>query len=256
MKARIKTTRWLLISLLFGLLAAAGMILTHHSGVRFVTTASQPVSPKHIVMQKLHAALLAATGGKLTLATPVGTSPHHGLIDRRNSGDPQSQVTDHSDASSNVATTSGAGPQIAPVSNSGNGTPAGNAPATSASSPTAQGDPGLYASNGYIPEECGLPAGCGGGGNASSVTHPPSLTVGNVPVAHNSQDSTPPNDGPSDPGQGSDPPGSGPNSPVAAAPELDPATLGGAITLLLGSLAVLRGRRVRVARAPRFRETR
>ena len=41
-----------------------------------------------------------------------------------------------------------------------------------------------------------------------------------------------------------------------AAPQLDPATLAGASSLLLSPLAVLRGRRVRVARATRSRVTR
>ena len=50
-------------------------------------------------------------------------------------------------------------------------------------------------------------------------------------------------------GQGSDPPSPGSDpATVASAPELDPATLGAAVTLLLGSLAVLRSRRARAAR--------
>ena len=251
MKARNRKSRWLLISLVFGLLAAAGVILTHRSSVRFVTTASQPV--KHTVVQQLHAALLAATGGKQTLTVPVDASSQHESVDDTSSGDPQTQATGQSDTSSNAATTPGPGSQTAPVGGSGNGTPASN---PSASSPTPQDGAAQYASNGYIPEECGLPAGCGGVSNTNYVTHPPSLTVGNVPVAHNSQGSTPPNDGPSDPGQGSDPPGPAADTSVTAAPELDPATLAAAVTLLLGSLAVLSGRRVRVSRTSRPRLTR
>ena len=160
--------------------------------------------------------------------------------------------TGHSDTSSNAATTPGPGSQTAPVGGSGNGTPASN---PSGSSPTPQDGAAQYASNGYIPEECGLPAGCGGVSNTNYVTHPPSLTVGNVPVAHNSQGSTPPNDGPTPPGR-IRPPGPAADTSVTAAPELDPETLAAAVTLLLGSLAVLSGRRVRVSRTSRPRLTR
>jgi hypothetical protein len=88
-----------------------------------------------------------------------------------------------------------------------------------------------------------------------------------VPSLHNSQgsnssddsgsqgtDGTPQgNDGTpqsNDTGQVADPPGQKSDvliskPPVASAPELDPATLAAAVTLLLGSLAVLRGRRAR-----------
>ena len=253
MKARNNKSRWLLISLLFGLLAAAGLILTHHAHVRFVTTASQPVPAKRVIAQ-LHAALLAATGRGRTLTAPVGTPRGHEPVDSAASNDPQPLVTGHSDSPSNATTLPGVGSQTVPVGGTSDGTPQSHQPATSAAGPTAPQD-GQYAYNGYIPLDCGLPAGCGGV-NTAYVTRQPSLTAGTVPVAHNSQGSTPGSDGPSDPGPGSDPPGPGPNPSVAAAPELDPATLAGAITLLLGALAVLRGRRVRVSRGPRSRVTR
>jgi hypothetical protein len=241
MKARNKKTRWLLINLLFGLLAAAGLILTHHSGVRYVTTVSQPVPSKHAIVQQRHAALPAATGGRQTLTAPVGTPPVHELVDGA-----------YSDA-----TTPATGTGAAPVGGTSAGTQQQtNSPSSAATSPAPQNGAGEVAYNGYIPLDCGLPAGCGVRGNTGYVTRQPSLTGGTVHVAHNSQGSSAPNDGPNDPGQGSDPPGSGSNPSVAAAPELDPATLAGAVTLLLGALAVLRGRRVRVARATRSRDTR
>jgi hypothetical protein len=249
MKARTKKTRWLLISLLFGLLAAAGLILTHHSHVRYVTTVSQPVPLKHSIVQQLHAALLAVTGRKQTLAAPAGTPPGHELVAGTYSDGAQPQTTGHFNASPNAATT----PAVGGTSTETQQT---NRPPSAATSPAPQNGAGEVAYNGYIPFDCGLPAGCGVGGNTGYVTRQPSLTGGTVPIAHNSQGPTTPNDGPNGPGQGSDPPGPGPNPSVAAAPELDPATLAAAVTLLLGSLAVLRGRRVRVASASRFRKTR
>lgn len=257
MKARNKQTRWLLVGLLFGLLAATGLmtglILTHHSGVRFVTAASQPVSPKHAIAQRLHA-LVAAIGGKRTLSYGAVAPSAHEIAHGAYSNDPQPRTNSHSDSSSNdVTAMTGAGPQSAPVGGTGDAPQRTNAPAISSTDPTPSED-GRYVYSGYVPLECGLPAGCGvvSGGH---VSHPPSLGVGTVPVARNSQGSNPPDGGPNDPGQGSDPQNPAPNPSVTAAPELDPATLAGAITLLLGSLAVLRGRRVRLSRA-RSRVTR
>lgn len=257
MKARNKKTRWLLLSLLFGLLAAAGLILTHHSGVRYGTTVSQPAPSKHAIVPQLHAALLAATGGRQTLTAPVGTLPVHELVDGAYSDGAQPQTTGHSNSSSNDATTPATGTGAAPVGGTSAGTQQQtNSPSGAATTPAPQDGAGQVAYNGYIPLDCGLPAGCGVGGNAGYVARQPSLTAGAVPFAHNSQGSNTPNDGPNDPGQGSDPPGPGPNPSVAAAPELDPATLAGAVTLLLGALAVLRGRRVRVSRVSRPRLSR
>lgn len=244
MKARHNKTRWFLLSLLFGLLAATGLILTHRGSVRFVTTATQPVPLKHATMQRLHAALLAAIGGKQTVMAPVVAPPAHEIVRRAYSNDPQPRASAHSEPSSN-ATAMGGGPQSAPVGGADDPAPQTNQPALSSADPPAPQD-GRYAYSGYIPLECGLPAGCGVV-SAGHVSHPPSLGVGTVPVARNSQGSNPPDDGPN-PQTGSDPQSPGPGPSVTAAPELDPATLAGAITLLLGSLAVLRGRRVRVAR--------
>lgn len=254
MKARNRKTRWLLVSLLFGFLAAMGMILTHHSRVGFVTTASQPVPPKQAMIQRLHAALVAAIGGKQTLLSPAIGPPAHELAHSAYSNDPQPDTSGHSDSSSNATAMTGASPQGMPVGGTDDGPQQTNPSATSSTDPTAPED-GRYVYSGYVPLECGLPAGCGvvSTGHAS---HPPSTTVGTVPVAHDSQGANPPEGGPNDPGQSSNPPGPGSDSSVAAAPELDPATLAGAITLLLGSLAVLRGRRVRLSRAPRSRVTR
>lgn len=259
MKARHKKTRWSLISLLFGLLAATGlmtgMILTHHRGVAFVTTATQPVSPGHAVMQRLHAALVAATEGKQTLTHDVVAPLAHELAHATSSNDPQSYPGGHTGASSNNATAmAGAQPQSVPVGGTGDGTQQSNPRASSGAGPTTPQE-GQYAYNGFIPLDCGLPAGCGVV-NTGYVTHPPSSGVDTAPIARNSQGSNPPDDGPNDPGQGSNPQDPGPNPSVTAAPELDPGTLAGAITLLLGSLAVLRGRRVRLSRAAPGRVTR
>lgn len=249
MKARNKKTRWALICLLFGLLAATGLILTRHGDVRFVTAAGQPVAPKHNLMAQPHAPLVAATGGTRTLEALVGTPAGHEAADGTYSNNPQAHVTGHVDSSSAATTAPGAGPENAVGGASGDN----GHPAMSAAGPTRPQD-GRYAYNGYVPLDCGLPAGCGEV-DTGHVTHQPSLTVGTVPVAHNSQGSISPGEGPNDPGQGSDPP-PGPDTSVAAAPELDPATLAGAITLLLGALAILRGRRVPVARGRLPRVTR
>jgi hypothetical protein len=55
-------------------------------------------------------------------------------------------------------------------------------------------------------------------------------------------DSPPANDSGQNP-LGSTPPNQQSDPPPASAPELDAATLAGAVTLLLGALAILRGRR-------------
>lgn len=238
MKARTRKTRWLLLTLLFGLLAAAGFTLTRHGEIRFVTTGNQAVPAKRTVTQQPHA-LLASTGGKQMLTPAVGTPVGHQLVDGAYSDDPQPHATGRSDVSSNADTAPGARPQTQPtppVGGSRDGTQQSNAPATSATtSPTPRDGMSTFSDNGYVPMDCGLPAGCGVVSNAGYVTRQPSLAGGTVPVARNSQ--------------GTSPPGPGSNPSPAAAPELDPATLAGAVTLLLGALAVLRGRRrVRVSR--------
>jgi len=254
MKARTRKTRWLLLTLLFGLLAAAGFTLTRHGEIRFVTTVNQAVPAKRTVTQQAHA-LLASTGGKQMVMPAVGTPVGHELVDGAYSDDPQPHASGRSDVSSNADTAPGAGTQTQatpPVGGSSESTQQSNAPATSpTTSPTPRDGTGTLAYNGYVPLDCGLPAGCGGGSHAGYVIRQPSLAGGTMPVARDSQGTGPPNDGSQtgDPGQGSDPPGPGSNPPPAAAPELDPTTLAGAVTLLLGALAVLRGRRrVRVSR--------
>ncbi|HEX5462221.1 MAG TPA: hypothetical protein VFX20_19805 [Steroidobacteraceae bacterium] len=254
MKARTKKTRWLLLTLLFGLLAATGFALTRHGEVRFVTTADQAVPPKRAVMQPLHAPL-ASAGGKQMMTPAVGTPAGHELVDHAYSDHPQPDAAGHSDVASNADTASGVGQGTRaspPVLASSDGTQPGNPVATPATtSPTPREGAGSFAYDGYVPLDCGLPAGCGVGSNAGYVARRPSLAGGTMPVARDSQGTSPPNDGSQtdDPGPGSDPPGPGSNPSPAAAPELDPATLAGAVTLLLGALAVLRGRRpARVSR--------
>jgi hypothetical protein len=178
--------------------------------------------------------------------------PDHELADGAYTDDPQPSVTGRSDSSSNVATTAGAASATLPVGGSSDGTQQSNAPASASTRPMPQSGVGWYAYNsGYVPLGCELPAGCGVSSRTGYVSHQPSLTGGTVPLAHNSQGASPPDDG--SPTNDDDTPpqtggGPGSNPSVAAAPELDPATLGGAVTLLLGSLAVLRGRRARATR--------
>jgi hypothetical protein len=249
MKARTKKTRWLLLTLFFGLLAAAGFTLTRHRGVRFVSTAS-PVMPVKHTVQQTHTALFASSG-KQTAAAPAATPLAHELADGTYPDDLQSRVTGRSNSSSNVATTGDAPPATLPVGASSDGTQQSNAPASASSHPTPQNGAGWYAYNGYAPLGCELPAGCGVSSRTGYVSHQPSLTGGTVPLAHNSQGANPPNDGSPTNDDNTPPqtgPGPGSNLSVAAAPELDPTTLGGAVTLLLGSLAVLRGRRARATR--------
>ncbi|HVS76538.1 MAG TPA: hypothetical protein VHE11_06355 [Steroidobacteraceae bacterium] len=134
--------------------------------------------------------------------------------------------------------------------------PQSGQPSSSGASPPRQGA-GDFAYDGYAPLDCELPAGCGASGAEVNMIRTPSGTSGETPSAHNTgssqqtggsgtqsnpdptSDNTPPGNGSDDPPQHSDP-------PVASAPELDPATLAGAATLLLGALAIVSGRRRRV----------
>ena len=235
MKARTKTTRWLLLASLFGLLAAAGLTITRYYAEPTFAKANDTARPPHTVLQQLHAALRAAVGATPLFTAPAhrhwagyGTysnTPAHGVIDRAGGT-----------GSSNQTVASAGDPVVGTQ-------PRSHRPVASNTSPAPQPGAGDYAYNGYPTLDCGLPAGCGAAAGGTYVIRQISGTA-TMPSVHNSG-ATSDNDGSNPPGDNpaSDPPGQGAQPPVASAPELDPATLAGAVTLLLGALAVLRGRR-------------
>lgn len=251
MKARTKKTRWLLIALLFGLLVAAGLTFTGRHARTFVAASVAP-APAHVVLPQPHAVLLASTSGKHTLWGPARALSDDGATAQTYSNSQQPPQS-HSGAPSNTSTATSAGwSSTADVAAgaSSNGAPPSNRPATASTGQQPQPGAGELAYSGYVPLDCELPAGCGAQSTAI-VSRQPSGTSGGMPGAHDS--GSVPGDGsgnnsPPSNNQNSDPP-SNTDPRVASAPELDPATLAGAVTLLLGSLMVLRSRRrVRVTR--------
>ncbi|MHB8812634.1 MAG: hypothetical protein ACYDAE_05160 [Steroidobacteraceae bacterium] len=250
MKARTKQKRWLLIALLFGLLTAAGLTLTHHRRIPMITEGKY-TAPTHSVLGQPPTAFVASMAGD-------DTTPARGGNAYSNSW--KAAFADHSSESSNetpapntshAAVYGGSNHAPGDLGGASNATqPRRNPPATSAGDRLPQNGAGELVYNAYVPLGCELPAGCGGvSGSGGSVSRQPSGTSGGTPFLRDSGSDTP---GASNPPPGntrnSDPPGSGPQNPPAAAPELDPAMLAGAVTLLLGSLAVLLGRRVRATR--------
>jgi hypothetical protein len=250
MKARTRKTRWLLIALLFGLLTAAGLTLLHRRYIPMITAANY-AAPTHSVLGQARTAAVASTAGDDTTWAPAAQAY---------SNSRKAAFTDHSGESSNTTTASNTaiaavngGSDHVPgvVGGSSNATRSqSKSPPKSASDHLPQNGAGEFVYNVYAPLDCELPAGCGGvSGSGGSVSRQPAGTSGGAPFLRNSGSDTPGGSNPP-PGntQNSDPPGSGPQKPPAAAPELDPATLAGAVTLLLGSLAVLLSRRVRATR--------
>lgn len=259
MKARTRKTPWLLITSLVGFLAAAGatFVLHQHPG-RLLVSASgivpddTPLLPADTaapaIADEQTAEIPADARGDHYVA--AGTSSNNTQVNAADdsatppssSGGPDSTGTNRP-----VDTTVGSSVETQPQTNS-------SSSSDTITPPKAMGT-GDYANGGYVPFDCGVPAGCGGAGSGviqSSATSggPPSVrnSQGSGPQTDNSDpptDNSDPTDQGSNPGQKSDPtnPGSGPS--VAAAPELDPATLAGALTLLLGSLAIVRSRQVR-----------
>lgn len=258
MKARSKRTRWLLIALLFGFLAVAGLALVHHHGSRLIAATTDATAPAPVMLQQPHAAFRVSDGAWQPLRVPSPGDDDAPVV-ATHSNTQQLSATGHFDAPANTSSAAPVGSPVASsVGASRNVTPVqGNRPATSTGSQQPQDPANGYAYDSYAPLGCELPAGCGIPGG-TNVIRQGSVTSGGIAVVHDSQDSTPDNqsspptnDNPpggnndqGTPGQ-PDPPGT---STVASAPELDPATLAGALTLLLGSLAVLRSRRVRVTR--------
>ena len=258
MKARTQKTRWLLLALSLGILTTAGLLLTRHHGDRIIAKASAVPAPMRTALRQAHAALLAAIGDHRPLWTPTGAYRDEAPAGEYSNNE---QPVDSS-RSGPIVRTGWSNNATAPI---GGAAPKSGHPANS---PTGQPPTGWgeFAYNGYVPQDCELPAGCSNSGGTELVSRQPTGTSGGVPSPHDSQGSgngsggsqtdngtnPPPSD--TDSGQGSGPPGqsdpppSQGSQPVASAPELDPATLGAAITLLLGSLAVLRSRRVRATR--------
>lgn len=271
MKAGTKKTRWLLVGLLFGVVAAAGFTLVHHHGSRTIAKANDAAAPKHTVRQQTHAALLAASGGRHSFRAPAAVHPE--LLDTSYSDASQPAVNGHPDApwhtaNSTAWTYPAAHPAAHPVGRSSTTPAPSNRPATSGNQlPQVLADGVAY---NYAPLDCELPAGCGATAGASSLTRQPAGTSGGGSFVHNSQagsstnnSSTP--DTTNDTGdtgstgnkgnignttKTSDPtdPSNPGSNQVAAAPELDPGTLAAAVTLLFGGLAILRSRRFRATR--------
>lgn len=273
MKARTRKTRWLLITLLLGFLAAAGVtfVLHQHPG-RLLVSANGIVPADDTSVQQTEATAPAAFGDELPARAPVSALPR---------GDHYIAGTYSNSAARGAGSgmADDAGPLSIPygdVASEGTNEPtdttvgpgSGTQPKTHGSASSSDTIPpagsGEYAYGGAGGFGCGLP-GCGGGNSERIHT---SGSSGGTPSSHDSQGSDPQNDNPhpppsnstqttdnsnpNDPGSGNpgtDSPGqSDPSSPgsghsVAAAPELDPATLAGALTLLLGALAIVRSRR-------------
>ena len=232
MKARTKKTRWLLITLLFGLLAAAGLTLTLRHGAWNFAKANGGAAPPHPAVQQPHTALLAATGAKHVFTAPAGAG-RRWVVYSPYSNSQAPVAPGHSDSQPNTASSAGAAwSGHSSTSESIGGTqPQVNHPVTSNTGHLPPNGASELAYNDYAPLDCELPAGCGAtAGGTEYVSRQPSGTSGTVPSLRNSND-------------GASPPPSDPQPKIIPAPELDPATLAVAATLLLGSLAVLRRRR-------------
>jgi len=273
MKARTRKTRWLLITLLVGFLAAAGVtFLLHQHPDRLLVSAGGIVPADDTSLQQTDTTAPAAIGDDQSAQTPTPADARGDhFIAGTYSNSTQTGAAEDSNSPSTSAggAASGAANQPADTAGSSGGTqqqthgPSSSGDATPPQQATGGGE---LANNGYMPFDCGMPAGCGGAG---SGIIPTSGSSGGTPSLHNSQgsgpqtdnpdpqtdnsgqptDSSNPNDpGTGNPGQKSDPSDPGSSPPVAAAPELDPATLAGALTLLLGSLAIVRSRRIRITR--------
>ena len=271
MKARTRKTRWLLITLLFGFLAVAGgltLVLHRHPGNLLVNENGTLPSIGSPDDQSQTTAPISIADPQ-TLQAAAGVHPDGDVADDGHSNINQSDVTGYSGTQSigfgGGSGTAGANyPAGTMVGSRGGAQAPVNHPSTSNPTQPADTGGGEFANSGTLPFGCGLPAGCGGGGAA--VIRQTSGTSGGTPSLHDSPGSSQQTDG-SDPQPGNssqqtgnpDPTGSdgnqqsAPSSPgsggsVAAAPELDSATLAGAITLLFGALAIVRGRRVRATR--------
>lgn len=266
MKPRTRKTRWLLMTLLLGVLAAAGVTFAlHQHPVRFVVSTSGIVPGDDTSPQQTDTTAAVAIGDELSAQTPAPSDAHGG--DYSVAGTYSSSAETDAAKDSDSTPYGGASYTVGP----GAGTqqqPSGPSSSSDTTGPQRAGG-GYFANNGGMAFDCGGLPGCGAGGSGinggpywahhsqGSGSDPKTNNPG--PTANNpgqtTDGSNPGDPGAGDPGQKSDPPGSGPDpsgpgsghSP-AAAPELDPATLAGALTLLLGSLAIVGSRRVRATR--------
>jgi hypothetical protein len=268
MKARTRKTPWLLITLLVGFLAAAGvtLVLHPHPG-RLLVSASDIAPPDDTPVQHTDTTAPASIGDEQSAEIPGGARGNHYVAAGTYSNSTQTDTAHDSNppstASSGSSSSAGTNqPADSTVEPSGGTQPQTHSPSSASDTTTPQQVPGTgdFANGGYMPFDCGVPAGCGGGGSKAVQS---SDTSGGTPSLHNSQGSgqsetsdpqtdnaNPPTDnsdptGQGSPGQKSDPSNPGSGQSVAAAPELDPTTLAGGLTLLLGALAIVRSRRVR-----------
>ena len=269
MKARTRKTPWLLITLLVGFLAAAGVALVlHHHSHRLLVSADGIVPPDDTPALQTDTTTPIAMDEEQPSENPTGAAGDHHLTAGKYSNSTQTDAANDSIAPTtapDLATSTSTNQPTEPtVDSSGGSQPQSNRPSSgdTTSPPPATGN-GEFANAGYTPFGCGVAAGCGGGG--SEIVRS-SGSSGGTPSLHNSQGTGPQTDnsdpqtdnsgqptdnsdpngpGSGNPGQKSDPSNPGSSQPVAAAPELDSATLAGALTLLLGSLAIVRSRRVR-----------
>jgi hypothetical protein len=272
MKARTRSQsrRWLLVLLLFGILATAGLTLTSlHHRAGSSTEAHVPIaSPDAGPPSRL--ALLSAPGDSQKLATPVGRSdqsPQDEAYSNPAQVDTSPSLHTPPTQSNVPASSNPPGSGVRPAATDPTVLPGGAAAGLTQSAPPSHSGPGGVsgAGDGDYAYLGGVPL-VGGSGNAVSATagvKPSSSSPAVVPPnpgsgqqRNNDSTSAQSNDTATVPPPSGDtitPPAqenasseSDPN--IASAPELDPATLTAALTLLLGSLAVLGSRR---ARAPR-----
>ena len=194
MKAKTKKTRWLLIALLFGFLAAAGLTFEHLHGAGTIVKANGAAPTTHPVSHQPHGALLASIGGKQPLWVPSGARPDDDLVVRAYSNTQGLRVTGHSGTPSNTSTAVATGWSNDSSDPAAGTQPQSNRPTTPATSHVPQSTAGDFADNSYVPLDCELPAGCGANAGGGAVSRQPSGTSGGMPGVHNSG-STPPNGG-------------------------------------------------------------
>lgn len=268
MKAKTKKTRWLLLSLLFGLLAIAGLAFTlrHHRAATTFAKTLDDAGPSHAAVPQSRSALPAALGEQRPLKVPTGLDLEREIAQTLHSNTSVRAPRQlDSQANSSTVRVSSLHPASYPAGRLDEKEPRSPPAPSSNTGREAQDGTGTLASSGYAPLDCELPAGCGGIGFVSRPAEPtagPPLgdqQEGGAALNHNTGQQTSSDSGsqaglpgPSTPvgGETLDPKGQGLGSDpsVASAPELDPTTLAAAVTLLLGSLAVVVSRRVRVTR--------
>lgn len=247
MKARRRKTRWLLAALLLGFLAATGFALTHHHRAGTEAARSPLVPPQRATLPPAPTPLLASIAGKST----ARVLPSERVLERAPGvGHPQSFPAE---APADSIQPRGAGDSRPSLQVSRN-----LAPGVAGAAPRSQNGAGGFVYESHVRLAC-VPAGCGANTNINASTNQPNPPIsrdgppggsGSSRGSGRSDGSGPPAGswpaGESAPPGGSAPPGA--TDPLAAAPELDPTMLAGALTLLLGALLIVRSRRVRASR--------